>query len=157
MLKAMPSPSGTNYEGLYIPDRGPSAAYDSADPDDNGENSGAPMSATAAMKIQEFCKGKLSGSDLSALVQLLESLSGAGFSADEDAETEEERKERLAKRGNELDGSYSLSMDARMTGGARMAGGNGLEARAVGGKRVNTARAEAEFRKLFPSAGKLSR
>jgi hypothetical protein len=141
MLKAMPSPSGTNIEGLYIRDCGPSAAYDAARDDEN-------MPA----KILEFLAGKLSPQDMSQLKTLLQ-----GSAEDEDAETEEERQARLAKRGNEWGGAYSFASDSCTGGGARMAGGNGLDARMTGGKRVNTARAEREFNKLFPSAGKLSR
>jgi hypothetical protein len=151
MLKApMPSPSGTNYEGLYIPDRGPSAAYDAA------PEGGEAVSASAAAKLEEFARGKMNGPDYAEFMQLLKSFSG-GVSADEDVENEEERQERLAKRGNEWDGAYSFASDSRVRGDARMTGGCGLEARAVGGKRISTAKAEAEFNKLFPSAGKLSR
>ena len=173
MLKAMPSPLGTNHEGLYIRDCGPSAAYDSLakrrfahdgtgtelDHEDFLGVNGEKVPPASVVKILDFLTGKMGDEDMSQFKSLLQSSSdmGTGSGADEDAETEEERQARLAKRGNERDGSYSFSMDSRMTGDARMTGGNGLEARQVGGKHVNTARAEAEFRKLFPSAGKLSR
>jgi hypothetical protein len=173
MLKAMPSPSGTNNEGLYIPDRGPSAAYDSLakrrfahdgtgtelDHEDFLGENGEKIPPASVVKILDFLTGTMSDEDMSQFKSLLQSSSdmGTGSGADEDAETEQERQARLAKRGNEWDGSYSFASDSCTGGGARMAGGNGLEARAVGAKSVNTARAEAEFRKLFPSAGKLSR
>jgi hypothetical protein len=134
MLKAMPSPLGTNHEGLYIRDCGPQAAYDAAREDEN-------MPA----KILEFLAGKLSPQDMSQLKTLLQGTAAE----DEDVENEEERQERLAKTGNEQDGSYSFASDSCTGGGARMAGGNGLEARAVGGRRINTKRAEAEFRKIM--------
>jgi hypothetical protein len=136
MLKAMPSPSGTNYEKLFLPDRGPSAAYDAA-PDDE---TGVQMPA----RILEFLAGKLSGEDMSHLKSLLQ-----GSAEDEDAETEEERQERLAKRGNEWDGAYSFASDSLVRGDARMTGGCGLEARPVGGRHINTKRAEAELRKIM--------
>ena len=142
MLKAMPSPSGTNYENLFINDRGPSAAYDAA------PEGGEAVSASAAAKLEEFARGKMNGPDYAQFMQLLKSFSG-GVSADEDAESEEERQERLAKRGNEWDGAYSFASDSRVRGDARMTGGNGLEARAVGGRHINTKRAEAEFRKIM--------
>jgi len=99
MLKAMPSPSGTNYENLFINDRGPSAAYDAA------PEGGEAVSASAAAKLEEFARGKMNGPDYAQFMQLLKSFSG-GVSADhDDAESEEERQERLAKRGNEWDGA----------------------------------------------------
>jgi hypothetical protein len=108
------------------------------------------VSANAASKLEEFARGKMNGPDYAEFMQLLKSFSG-GVSADEDVENEEERQERLAKTGN-WNGSYSFASDTRMTGGC------GLDARPVSGRRIiNTSKAEAEFRKLFPSAGKLSR
>jgi hypothetical protein len=143
MLKAMLSPSGTNYEGLYIPDREPSAAYDAA------PEGGEAVSASAAAKLEEFARGKMNVPDYAQFMQLLKSFSG-GVSADhDDAESEEERQERLAKRGNEWDGAYSFASDSRVRDDARMTGGCGLEARPVGGRHINTKRAEAEFRKIM--------
>lgn len=59
MLKAMPSPKGTNLDRRFIIDRSrPSAAYDAA------------LSDESALKLLEFLRGKLSDEDLSDFCKL---------------------------------------------------------------------------------------
>jgi hypothetical protein len=102
------------------------------DPDDDA---GETLPASAVAKILAFLSDKLNDSDMSEFQALLEGSADMGVSTDEDVENEEERQERLAKRG--------------LGSGASC----GLDAGRHSDRRLDTRKAEAEFRALFPNAG----
>jgi hypothetical protein len=151
-------------------DRRRKLAHDGIDPDDDG---GEKMPASAAMKLQEFAKGKMGDEDFSDFLKLLENLSGVGLSTDEilgPEETEEERQERLAKRRQErldggeygLDGHRRLDVrkaEAEFKSMFPSAGAvaNGFDVASQDARLIHTAKAEAEFRKLCPDAKPLVR
>jgi hypothetical protein len=74
MLKAMPSPSGSNRAGLYIIRNDFGAAYDSVpvfvDPLDAGMDGVEGLSADACEKLLEFLRGKVSSEDLAEIEAL---------------------------------------------------------------------------------------
>jgi hypothetical protein len=90
MLKAMPSPAGTNLAGLYLAVRNDfGAAYDSAE----GENRGAEgLSPDAIAKLLEFLKGKVLDEDLAEIGLLLDkNKDGSGSDLGVDEPTSEHR------------------------------------------------------------------
>jgi hypothetical protein len=145
---------------------------DSADPGDFLGDGGEPIPAASVSKILDFLTGKLSDSDMSEFQALLEGSADMGVSTDEDVETEEERQERLARRGLESGGSYGLDagrhsdrhLDVRKAEAEFRklfpdagAVASGFDAASQDERLIHTAKAEAEFRKLFPGAKPLIR
>jgi hypothetical protein len=129
-------------------------AQDGTDPDDDA---GETLPASIAKQLCEFCQDKMSDADFSEFTKLIEGLSGVAV--DEDAETEEERKERLAKRGGEnafgLDTRKAEREFSKLFPDARPLLNSGFDTQ--GGRAINTARAESEFHKLFPDVKPLVR
>jgi hypothetical protein len=109
---------------------------DSADPENFLGENGEKVAPGSVAKILDFLTGKLSDSDMSEFQALLEGSADMGEASDETPcdETEEERQERLARCGR--------------TSGASC----GLDAGHHSGRRLDTRKAEAEFRALFPNA-----
>ena len=67
-MRAMPSPRGTNFERLFLPDRNPVAAYDSA------TGVGDPVD-----QIKAFLKSKLSDADFAEVEKMLSEYGGLGM------------------------------------------------------------------------------
>ncbi len=63
MRTAMPSPRGTNVEGLFVSGRNAGAAYDAVE--------GLGMNEDKISDLLDFLKGKLSEADMKDLVELL--------------------------------------------------------------------------------------
>jgi hypothetical protein len=107
-------------------------AMDGTDPDDDA---GETLSSSIASQICDFAKDRMSAPDFADFVALLQSLSGVAEDETPCDETEEERQERLARCGRTSGGSY------------------GLDAGRHSDRRLDTRKAEAEFKALFPNAG----
>jgi hypothetical protein len=132
-LYALPSPRGTNYEGLRLPPLG-AAAYDAA-PRARHANDATPTSAKALSALQIFLNEKLSSpEDLAQAESLVEQLLEAAAQPDDpDADPDDDEDQVAAQ-------------DRRR----KMVGDVRREARRMSFDAHR--RVDAEMSKLFPSA-----
>ena len=77
----MPSPSGRNDMGLFLPSRGPFAAYDSVGEVPDRKVGG--LSPDGYKRVMDFLKTRLEGPDISDFEKLLDAISGGNHFKDE--------------------------------------------------------------------------